>query len=83
MSENQKNPNQGQGGNKEQTGKNNPGDGRDQKNKQPMKEDQPKREGNFGPNDPNDPNSPEKKIQIDDNPSETEKKIPHMKNDEE
>lgn len=26
-----------------------------------------------------DPDSPEKKIQIDDNPGETEKKIPHMK----
>ena len=78
MSENQKNPsNQGQGGNREQTGKNNPGDSRDQKNKQPMKEGEPPvKKGGLGPNDPN---SPEKKIQIDDNPSETEKKIPHMK----
>ena len=45
----------------------------------PDPDEEPVREADFGPNDPNDPNSPEKRIQIDDDPDETERKIPHMK----
>jgi hypothetical protein len=44
------------------------------------KSEKPVREADLGPNDPNDPNSPEKKIQIDDDPDETQRKIPHMNN---
>ena len=41
-------------------------------------DEEPVREADFGPNNPNDPNSPEKRIQVDDNPDDTERKIPHM-----
>jgi|GEM_PF-5617182 len=43
-------------------------------------DEEPVREADFGSNVQNDPNSQEKRIQIDDDPDEIERKIPHMNN---